>query len=262
MKKNWLSLLMIVLVTGLLSACVSTISPSDAYKGESAAQIYQRGKEAMEERNYSEAIKRFEALEVQYPYGEETEQGQLYIIYAYYMKEEYALSAAAADRFIRLHPTNPNVDYAYYMRGVANYYQNLGLLERFFAIDLAKRDLAQIKKSYVDFTELTTRFPNSRYAPAAHQYMVYLRNVLADHELHIAEYYYERKAYMAAANRASDVVAHYQGAPAVVDALVLMAKSYHQLKLTKLEQDTLLVLRYNYPNIVVDDSENLTQHTY
>lgn len=262
MKKNLLSLLMVVLMAGLLAACATSVSPSDAYKGESAAQIYQRGKEAMEERNYSEAIKRFEALEVQYPYGEETEQGQFYLIYAYYMKEDYALSASAADRFIRLHPTNPNVDYAYYMRGVANYYQNLGFLERFFAVDLAKRDLAQIKKSYVDFTELTARFPTSRYAPAAHQYQIYLRNVLADHGLHVAEYYYERKAYVAAANRASEVVANYEGAPAVVDSLVVMAKAYHQLKLTKLEQDTLLVLRYNYPNIVVDDSENLTPHTY
>lgn len=262
MKKNLLSLLIVVLMASLLAACATAVSPSDAYKGESAAQIYQHGKEAMEERNYAEAIKRFEALEVQYPYGDETEQGQLYLIYAYYMKEDYALSASAADRFIRLHPTNPNVDYAYYMRGVANYYQNLGFLERFFSIDLAKRDLAQIKKSYVDFTELTTRFPTSRYAPAAHQYQIYLRNVLADHELHIAEYYYERKAYVAAANRASDVVAHYQGAPAVVDALIVMAKSYHQLKLNKLEQDTLLVLRYNYPNIVVDDSESLPSHTY
>lgn len=237
---------------GSLAACSSSVDPSEAYKGESPKQIYQAGKAALDDKSYNEAIKRFEALDVQYPFGTETESAQFYLIYAYYMKDEHALCVSAADRFIRLHPTNPHVDYAYYMRGLANYYQNMGILERMFAIDLATRDLTQIEKSYHDFSELTQRFPNSQYAPSAHQYMVYLRNVLAKHELNVANYYYERKAFVAASNRASGLVAHYQGAPSVEDALVIMAKSYHHLGLTKMEQDTLLVLRYNYPNKVVD----------
>lgn len=239
------------LITSFLASCATSNEPSEAYAGETAAQIYQAGKSALQEKSYSEAARRFEALDVQYPYGSETEQAQLYLIYTYYMKEEYPLASAAADRFIRLHPVNPNVAYAYYMRGLSDYYQNLGVLERFFSIDLAKRDLTQIQKSYVDFNELATRFPNSKYAPAAHQYLIYLRNILADYELQVAQYYYDRKAYVAAANRASEVVAHYQGAPAVVNALVLMVKSYHQLGMTKLEQDTLFVLQYNYPNATV-----------
>ncbi|SRR5579883_15832 len=252
MKKYLLSLSIIALLAGLMASCASSTDPAEAYKGESPQEIYQKGKAALEDKSYGEATKRFEALDVQYPFGPETENAQLYLIYSYYMKEDYALSAAAADRFIRLHPTNPHVDYAYYMRGLSNYYQNLGFMERFFPIDLATRDLTQVRKSYNDFSQLTTLFPTSKYTPSAHQYLVYLRNILANHELEVAQYYYTRKAYVAAANRANGLVAHYQGAPATVEGLGLMAKSYHQLGMTKLEQDTLTVLRYNYPDIKVN----------
>jgi outer membrane protein assembly factor BamD len=251
--KNKLKLLCgTVLLTGFLSSCATSTDPVNAYKGESAHEIYSKGVAALQEKSYSEAVKRFEALDVQYPYGSDTESAQLYIIYAYYMKEDYMLASSAADRYIRLHPTSPYVDYAYYMRGISDYYQNMGIMERMFLVNLATRDLTQIKKSYNDFNEVVTRFPTSRYAPSSHQYMVYLRNVLANHELLIGEYYYNRKAYVAAANRANNVVAEYQGAPAVIDALVLMVKSYHQLGLKKDEQDALAVLHYNYPNVNVD----------
>lgn len=252
MRRKLKTLAMVTLVTGLMAGCANPSDPAEAYKDETPQQIYTRGKTALQDKSYSEAVKRFEALDIQYPYGSETEKAQLYLIYAYYMKEEYALSVAAADRFIRIHPTSPHVDYAFYMRGVANYYQNLGVLERLFSVDIATRDLTQVQKSYADFNELLVRFPQSRYAPAAHQYMIYLRNVMADHELHVANYYYSRRAYLAAANRASGLVAHYQGAPAVVDGLVVMVKSYRKLGLRKEEQDALTVLNYNYPNVRVD----------
>jgi outer membrane protein assembly factor BamD len=252
MKKT-IFFLSIVLMIIFLSACTTaTTEPSEAYQGETPRQIYLQGKSSLQDKNFSEAIKHFEALDVQYPYAPETESAELYLIYAYYMKEDYALSVAASERFIRMYPTSPYVDYAYYMRGVSDYYQNLGVLERIFTVDLAKRDLTQIQKSFNDFNELVHRFPSSPYTPAAHQYLVYLRNVLADHELHVAEYYYDRRAYIAAANRASGLVAHYQGAPMVFDGLVIMAKSYNKLGMTKLEQETLLVLQYNYPNARVN----------
>ncbi len=235
----------------LLSSCSTTTTPSEAYKDETPQQIYQAGKEALQDKSYSEAIKRFEALDVQYPFGNETEKAQLFLIYAYYMKEEYAMSVAAADRYVRLHPISPNVDYAYYMRGISDYYQNLGVVERFFALDLATRDLTQMQKSFADFDIVATRYPNSYYAPAAHQYMIYLRNMMANQELKIAQYYYDRGAYVAAANRASDLVAHYQGAPAVKDGLRLMILSYQKLGVTKLEEDARLVWQYNYPTTPV-----------
>ncbi len=252
MRKQLLSLLSAVVVTGFLTSCASSTDPADAYRGESAHEIYTRGKVALEDKSYSEAVKRFEALDIQYPYGADTENAQLYIIYAYYMKEEFPLASAAAERFIRLHPANPNVDYAFYMKGLSDFYQNLGIFERLFSLDLATRDMSQMQKAHADFNELVLRYPNSRYAPSAHQYVIYLRNMMANHELQVGQYYYSRKAYVASAERASNIVAHYQGAPAVVDALVLMAKSYHQLGETKLEQETMTVLHYNYPSKLVD----------
>lgn len=235
-------------VFGWVAGCASNSDPSEVYKNESADQIFQKGEKSLRSHSYKDAISRFEALDVQYPYGHDTEIAQLQLIYAYYMTEDHAMAEAAADRFIHAHPTNPHVDYAYYMRGLSNYFQNMGVFERFLAVDLATRDLSQIKKSYTDFSELVERFPDSRYAPAAHQYTIYLRNMLANHEWQVAQFYYKRNAYLAAANRANLVVRHYQGAPAVPQALVLMAKSYRALQLKQNEEDVINVLQYNYPD--------------
>lgn len=251
MKKNLIVFAVVALLAGLLVSCSSSTDPSDAYRDETSMQIYQAGMKALRAGNYTEAAKRFEALDVQYPFGSETEAAQFYLIYAYYMKEEYILAVASADRFIRVHPTYPHLDYVFYIRGLANFYENLGILEKIFTVDLATRDLTQIKKSYVDFNELVLRFPNSPYAASAHQYLVYLRNIFALHELQVAQFYYDHRAYVAAANRASELVAHYQGAPATIDGLRIMAKSYHELGLTKLEEDTLKVFYYNYPQLKI-----------
>ncbi len=239
----------LVLLLAMLGACSTATDPAESYKNETAQQIFQHGEEALRDHSYQEAIKRFEALEVQYPYGHDTEIAQLHLIYAYYMSSDYALSEAAADRFIHAHPTSPHVDYAYFMRGQANYFQNMGVFERVFTVDLATRDLGQVKKSYADFAQVVKLFPTSRYAPASHQYMMYLRNTLANHELEVAQYYFSRKAYVAAANRANLVIRHYQGAaPAIPEALVIMVKSYRALHLKQNEAEALAVLQYNYPN--------------
>jgi outer membrane protein assembly factor BamD len=248
MKMKLEFIMIVLLFPLLLSGCAGVTDPADAYKGESADVIFQKGESALRDRSYAEAIKRFEALDVQYPFGRNTQIAQLHIIYAYYMKNDYALAEAAAGRFIYAHPASPHVDYALYMRGLSNYYQNLGVFERFFTIDLATRDLSQIKKSYEDFSELVNRFPHSHYAAAAHRYMVYLRNMIAEHELQVGQFYYRRGAYIAAANRANLVIRHYEGAPAVPSALVLMIKSYRGLNLTQDANDAYTVLKYNYPN--------------
>lgn len=246
--KNIKQFMMIVCSVVVLAGCASATDPAETYRGESAEMIFQRAETALRNKDYSESVKRFEALDVQYPFGPHTEVAQLHLIYAYYMTSDYTSAEAAADRFIHAHPVSRHVDYAYFMRGLANYYQNLGVFERIFAVDLATRDLTQIKKSYNDFAELVRSFPESPYAPAAHQYMIYLRNILADHELEVAKYYYNRKAYVGAANRANLVVRHYQGAPSVPEALVILVKCYRHLQLSQLENDALLVLQYNYPN--------------
>ncbi|MDR3492815.1 MAG: outer membrane protein assembly factor BamD [Gammaproteobacteria bacterium] len=232
----------------LLTACATTADPSQAYKGETDEQIFNRGEGALRDHDYGEAIKRFEALDVQYPYGRNTEIAQLHIIYAYYKNSDYAAAEAAADRFIHTHPTSLHADYAYLMRGLANFYQNIGVFERLFSVDVATRDLTQVKKSYNDFSQLIAVFPHSQYVSTAHQYMIYLRNILANHQLEVAQYYYDKEAYVAAANRASSVVEHYQGAPAVPDALVIMVQSYRKLHMTASENQTMEVLKYNYPD--------------
>jgi outer membrane protein assembly factor BamD len=238
----------LVILTLFITACATTVDPAEAYKDETPEQIFQKGEDALRDKNYAEAIKRFEALDAQYPYGRNTETSQLHIIYAYYMNSDYLAAESAADRFIHSHPTNPHVDYAYYMRGLSNYYQNMGVFERLFAVDFATRDLTQVKKSFNDFDQLQTRYPQSPFAPAAHQYTIYLRDVLANHQIEVAHYYFKREAYVASANRASIVVENYQGTRAVPDALVMMAKSYYQLGLTDQMNQAIEVLNYNYPN--------------
>lgn len=248
MKISKILLVPVMLLSMLVTACSTVVDPSEAYKDETQQQIFQKGEEALKDKNYQEAIKRFEALDVQYPFGQDTETAQLQLIYAYYMSSDYPSAESAADRFIHAHPASPHNDYAYYMRGLANYYQNLGIFERLFAVNLATRDLTQIKKCYEDFAMIDKLYPNSPYEPAAHQYLVYLRDILADHELDVAQYYYSRQAYVAAANRANLVVRHYEGASEVPDALVLMVKSYRKLHLTQDVNETMAVLQYNYPN--------------
>jgi outer membrane protein assembly factor BamD len=232
----------------LMTACATSTDPADAYKGESPEQIFQKGEDALRDKNWPEAIKRFEALDAQYPYGRNEETAQLHIIYAYYMNADYAAAESAADRFIHTHPTSPHDDYAYYMRGLSNYYQNMGVFEKLFKVDFATRDLTQVKKSFNDFNDLQTHYPNSSFAPAAHQYTIYLRDVLANHQIETANYYFRREAYVASANRASLVVENYQGSAATPDALVMMAKSYYQLGLTDQMNQAIQVLNYNYPD--------------
>jgi outer membrane protein assembly factor BamD len=235
-------------MTLLLSACATKTGPAEAYKGETPKQIYQAGEQDMQKGDYSEAIKRFEALDVQYPLERETEFAEVQLVYAYYRKEEYPMAVAAADRFTRLHPLSQYTDYVYFIEGLSEYYQNQGVLDRVFAVDLAKRDLVPMKKAYNNFSAIVDRFPNSRYAPAAYQYQIYLRNLLAKHQLQLAEFYYDRKAYVAVINRANGVIKHYQGSPSVPKALVLMAKAYRALHLKQEEKDTLTLIEYNYPH--------------
>ncbi|OAI48889.1 hypothetical protein AYO45_03895 [Gammaproteobacteria bacterium SCGC AG-212-F23] len=245
-QKNILIILFISAIALILNACATSLDPAEAFKNETAQQIFQNGEKELRDKNYEKASKRFEALDVQYPYGRNTVIAQLHIIYAYYKMNDYASAESAADRFIHAHPADPHVDYAYYMRGLSNYYQNMGFFERLFATDLATRDLTQIKKSFNDFATLVNVHPQSRYAPSAYQYMIYLRDVLADHELEVANYYYSHEAYVAAANRATMIVRYYQGSPSVPAALAIMVKSYQQLHLTKLAEDTQRIINYNY----------------
>ena len=229
----------------LLSACASM--ETDETASWTVEQFYQTAKEALDDGDYATAIDYYTRLEARYPYGRYAQQAQLETIYAHYKDNEPASAVAAADRFIKLHPRHPSVDYAYYLRGLATYDQGEGALERLFPQDRAQRDPASLRESFNYFKELVTRFPNSRYTPDAIQRMTELRNNLARHELVAADYYLRRGSYLAAVNRAKYVLENYQRSTAVPDALVMMVKAYRLMGLEDLANDALRVLELNHP---------------
>lgn len=213
----------------------------------SAEVLYKEGKSSMEAGDYKTAIKRFETLEARYPFGHYAQQALLETAYAYYRFGETDNAISTADRFIKLYPRQEHVDYAYYLRGLASYNLSKSFLDRVFSVDLSERDPKRARQSFQYFSELVQRFPKSKYADDAIQRMIYLKNSLAAYEVHVANYYFKRGAYLAAANRAKYVVDNYDRTPAVPDALKVMIKAYEKMGLTQLAQDTKSILELNYP---------------
>ncbi len=238
---------MMALVYALVTGCSWFGEEQDLTKDWSEVRLYSAAKERLENKDYEQAIGYYEKLESRYPFGPYSQQAQLDVTYAYYKQDEPASAIAAADRFIKLHPRHPNVDYAYYIKGLANYVKTGGFLSRIISKDYSKRDTGAAVEAFRDFNELTRRFPNSKYAEDAAQRMLYLKNTLAMHEVHVANYYLGRGAYVAAANRARYVVENYQRTPAMPDALVILAKSYKVMQLPELSEDAVRVLELNFP---------------
>ena len=237
-----------------LTGCASSGDHDDPTAGKAAAEIYQEAKAQLDNGNYESAIQYYEKLEARFPYGTYATRAQLEIAYAYYKYEEFETAILSADRFIKLHPNHPHVDYAYYLRGLASYNISESFLGQLFDQDPTERDPKSARRSFQYFAELVKTFPKSRYARDAVQRMTHLRNGLARYEVHVARFYYDREAYLASANRCKYVVENYQGTPSTADALSLMVKSYRKLELNKLADDALRVLELNNPN-----SEELTK---
>ena len=236
------------LVTALLSACAArSDDPFIAFQGQSLGQVYQTAKDSLVKRNYANAIRAYEALGVLYPFNNYSERAQLELIYSYYQNGDAPAAKVAADRFIHLYPSNPTVDYAYYMRGVADMDQDRGWYLRYVPIDLSRRDPGTMRVAFQEFAQLIHRYPGSRYVADARQRMIYLRNLFASYELHIADYYFRKKAFVAAANRANGIVQRYQGAPEVKPALIIMIKSYRILGLEDLATQSLTIFQLNFP---------------
>lgn len=235
-------LLFIALFT-LLGACAS--KGIDENLSETA--LYEQAQTDLEKNSYSAAISKLKALESRYPFGRYAEQAQLELIYAYYQNKEPEAVRATADRFIRLHPQHTNVDYAYYMKGMASFDQDRGLLARFLPLDMSKRDPGAARDSYNEFAQLTNRYPNSRYAADAKQRMIYLRNLLAAYEVNVAHFYLKRQSYVAALNRGRYIVENFQETPAVGDGLAIMTEAYQHLALHDLAATSLETLQLNYP---------------
>tara|TARA_R110002124_G_scaffold58275_5_gene162469 strand:- start:1395 stop:2264 length:870 start_codon:yes stop_codon:yes gene_type:complete len=231
-----------------LYGCSSNEELPDIAADAGEQQIYEDAQRYLRADSYSLAIKSLELLESRYPFGKYAEQAQLELIYAHYNAYEHEAAVEAADRFIRLHPQHPSVDYAYYMKGLAAYSANDDIFARFMPTDPTQRDTSQAKEAFSEFAQLVSRFPNSPYAADAEARMISLRNLLARHEIMVANYYLRRGAYLAAVNRGRFVVENFQRTPAVADGLAIMAQGYIFLGMNDLAQESITVLATNYPN--------------
>ena len=234
----------------LFAGCGLLPEVKDETVGWSANKLYTEAKITMDERAYDKAIGYYEKLESRYPYGRFAQQAQIDMAYAYWKSNEPASAMAAADRFIKLHPNHPNVDYVYYLRGLINFNEDLGLMGHLSQQDMTERDPKGARESFDAFRELITRFPDSKYTPDAILRMKYLVNALASLEVHVARYYMKRKAYVAAVNRAQFALKNYSEAPATEEALFIMVKAYDLMGMNDLRDDAERVMRKNFPNSV------------
>jgi outer membrane protein assembly factor BamD len=220
----------------------------ELYKGFSENQFYERIQKYLQGENWSDAITSLQAYESQFPFGNYAEQAQLELIYAYYQSLDYEAATAAAERFIRLHPRHDNVDYAFYIKALAGMVQSKGMFSDFIPLDESRRDVGEARRAFATFSELVNQYPNSSYAADSQKRMLHLRNILARQEIHIANYYFKRGAYLSAANRGRFVVENFQQSPAVPDGLAVMAQAYYMMGLRDLANDAALVLASNYSN--------------
>jgi outer membrane protein assembly factor BamD len=241
----WLSL---ALIAGLLTACSTTKTPSTSqlYRGKTANQIFAKAETELTKRSYTDAAKTFEALISLYPAAPETRQARLDVIYAHYQSDEFALAVTAADRYIQLYPQSAHTDYAYYLKGLADEKQGETWLTRYFPVDPAARDLSTEHRAFTDYQKLVQLFPASPYAQDARERMIYLRDMYARYELSVADYYMQRQAYVAAANRATYILQHYQGVPTMKDALIILVRANRALGLNQAADEAQQVLNANY----------------
>src|SRR6266851_2070561 len=226
----------LAIVTALLLAGCGLLSSAqeDESVGWSAQRLYGEAKDAMTAKEWTKAIKYLEKLEARFPYGRYAQQAQLEVAYAQWKDGERASALAAADRFIKLYPNHPNVDYAFYLKGMINFNELSGMLTWLTSPDMTDRDPNASREAFEAFKEVVTRFPESKYAADAAARMRYLVNALASHEVHVARYYMKRGAYLAAANRVQFAIRNYPQAPAIEEAVYILARAYDSLGMTDL----------------------------
>jgi outer membrane protein assembly factor BamD len=229
----------------LLAACSS--KPIDKTEAWSPNKIYTEAKDELSSGAYDKAIPLFEKLEGRAAGTPLAQQAQLEKAYAHYKAREPAQATATLDRFIKLHPSSPALDYALYLKGLVDFNDELGIFGFISKQDLSERDQKAAKESFEAFKELATRFPDSRYTPDARSRMTYIVNSLAQYEVHVARYYYKRGAYVAAINRAQTAVTDYQNVPALEEALFIMLQSYDALGMNQLRDDTKRVMEKSFP---------------
>ena len=217
--------------------------------------LYNHAQRSLLAGNFVDAIDRLELLESHFPFGRYAEQAQMELIYANFMRTDFDTSIIAADRFLNLHPQHPNADYAYYMKGLANYQRDRGFFDRLLGTPEPLRDVSSARQAFVDFENFLSRYPDSIYAKDAQLRMIYLRNVLAEAELNVALFYLRRDAWVSAVNRARNVVENFPKSSAVPRALEVIVEANHKLELPDAANDALEILALNFPEYPGFDSE-------
>ncbi|NHR05365.1 outer membrane protein assembly factor BamD [Chromobacterium haemolyticum] len=235
-----------MLVMGL-AGCATT-ETYDETRGWTVEKLYSEAHDELNSGNYTRAVKLYETLEARFPYGRYAQQAQMDLAYTHYKDNEPEQAIASADRFIKLHPTHPNLDYLYYLKGLVFYNDDSGLLAKWAGQDMSERDPRAAREAFTAFRELVTRFPNSIYKEDASKKMERLLDALGGNEMHVARYYMKRGAYLAAANRAQGVVKSYANTKYPEEALGIMMAAYDKLSMPQLRDDAKRVLALNYPN--------------
>ncbi|HEV7717004.1 MAG TPA: outer membrane protein assembly factor BamD [Steroidobacteraceae bacterium] len=234
--------LCIVLVA--LSGCRTSKDRALSRQGPEA--LYKQASHSLKSYDFNAAIKIYEALTARFPFTNEARQARLDLIYAYYRAGETESATDAADQFVRENPTHPRVDYAWYIKGLVDFERTPNILERAFRVDLTERPPSTARKSFAAFKTVVEQYPKSEYAHDARARMIFLRNRLAEYEVHVAQYYMNRGAYVAAAQRAKGAIEQYDGAPAMKEALVILIESYDRLDLKPLAEQSRKVYQENY----------------
>ncbi len=236
--------LLLVSLFFFLAGC--SITEKDETIGWSVQQLYNEAKQSMDSSSYSSARSYYNKLLARYPYGRYAQQASLDLIRLEYQDGEYDKAVAYADRFIKVYPTSPYADYARYMKGVISYSRDVSVLDRIVPTSIAQSDQKMMKDAYEDFAELAKKSPNGEYTEDAKKRMIFLRNITAEHEVYVAEYYMRRGAFLAAANRGQYIIQHYNQTPSVPLGLAIMYRSYQALNMPKLAEDAKRVLEANY----------------
>ncbi|MYD44460.1 MAG: outer membrane protein assembly factor BamD [Gammaproteobacteria bacterium] len=235
-------------VAGCSMLGFSNIKTKEEYELTSEQKLYEAAQNSIRSGNYSVGIERLQAIETHFPFGQFAEQAQLELIYAYFMKSDFEGAKVAAERFVELHPKHPHADYAFYMKGLASYEQDRGFFDRFLGSPQASRDVSNAEQAFIEFNDLLQNYPNSLYAKDAKARMIHLRNIMAEHELLVAQYYLENDVWVAAANRAAGIVEDFPSSSSVPVALAIVVEANYKLGLTKPANDALRVLALNFPN--------------
>ena len=259
-SKRILGILGIFMLLLIVSSCSSNEEMPDERLVEK--ELYDQAQTRLKNGSFSTAILSLEALESRFPFGRYAEQAQAELIYAYYMNSQFEASQSAAERFINLHPRHSHTGYAFYMKGLAAFTDDSGLFSRYFQSDLAKREVVMAQTSFGELSEFISRYPESKYVPHAKQRMIYLRNLLAEHEIYVADFYMKRGAYLAAIGRAKYVIENLPNTPQTPFALSILVEAYEILEYEELRKTSLEILNANYPNFDFQGNESVKERSW